>query len=483
MNLFRTKPISFGESGLKRALGPVDLTLMGIGCIVGAGIFVFTGQAAALHAGPAIVLSFAITGIACGFSALCYAELAASIGGCGSAYGYGYASLGEIVGWIIGWDLILEYGLGVASVAAGWSGYVSDALKSVDIHIPYALTHASGVCTSGAAGQCGTVNILAIGIIVVLGILLSVGVKESLRLNAVMVAVKLVALLLFIGLALTSVKPALWQPFIPPVGTNPAGHAAYGFNGIMTGAAVIFFAYIGFDSLSTAAEETRNPQRNVPIGIISAMIVCTILYMVVSLLLTGIVPYRSLTGNSPVSHALLDIGYTWGAAAVAVGAIAGLSTVLLVLFFGITRIIFAISRDGLLPKTLGAVNRKTRTPVRVIVALSIVLSIIAGFVPLESLVKVVNIGTLMAFTVVCVGVIVLRYTKPDMPRPFRVPLAPWLPGLGAVINIYIAAHLPAASWIVFLIWLLIGLCIYFLYSYRHSALHRPRKPAAELNEP
>ncbi|HET7307415.1 MAG TPA: amino acid permease [Gammaproteobacteria bacterium] len=481
MNLFRTKPIRpTDEAGLRRVLGPVDLTLMGIGCIVGAGIFVFTGQAAALHAGPAIVISFAITGVACGFSALSYAELASSIGGCGSAYGYGYAALGEIVGWIIGWDLILEYGLGVATVAAGWSGYVSDALASIGVNIPYEWTHAPGVCTTGAVQQCGSANLLAIGVILALGLLLAAGAKESLRLNAVMVAVKLAALLLFIGLALTRVDPAFWHPFIPPVGLNPAGHTAYGWNGIVSGAAVIFFAYIGFDSLSTAAEETRNPQRNVPIGIISAMVICTALYMVVSLLLTGIVPFRTLTGNSPVSGALLAIGYNWGAAAVAVGAIAGLSTVLLVLFFGITRIIFAMSRDGLLPTIFAAVNEKTRAPVRVIAVLAVVVSALAGFLPLKSLVKVVNIGTLMAFTVVCLGVIVLRYRNPDMPRPFRVPLAPVLPAVGAAINIYIAAHLPGVSWVAFVIWLVIGLCVYFLYSHKHSLLHQPRTAAAEL---
>ncbi|HET6725834.1 MAG TPA: amino acid permease [Gammaproteobacteria bacterium] len=496
MNLFRTKPIDANAAtGLRKVLGPVDLTLMGIGCIIGAGIFVLTGQAAALHAGPAIVISFGITGLACAFSALSYAELASSIGGCGSAYGYGYASLGEIIGWIIGWDLLLEYGLGVATVAVGWSGYVSDAIKSIGFTIPYGWTHAPGVCAPiqpatnvmmtqpldnvvQTAQQCGGVNAPAIIIILLLAVLLAVGVKESARFNAVMVGIKLLALLLFIALAVTKLNPDFWHPFIPPVGPNPLGHTAYGWGGIMSGAAVIFFAYIGFDSVATAAEETKNPQRNVPIGILSSLVVCTVLYMIVSALLTGIVPFKTLNVASPVAKAILDIGYNWGAAAVAIGAIAGLSTVMLVLFFGLTRILLAMSRDGLLPNAAARVSKKTGTPVRIIFILGVILAAIAGFTPIDILATLVNIGTLAAFTVVCVGVIVLRYKKPDMPRPFKTPLTPLLPALGALINIYIAAHLPGRTWIAFVVWLVIGLCVYFLYSYKHSELHEPAKDAA-----
>lgn len=492
MNLFRTKPVDASAStGLRKVLGSVDLTLMGIGCIIGAGIFVLTGQAAALHAGPAIVLSFAITGIACAFSALSYAELASSIGGCGSAYGYGYASLGEIIGWIIGWDLILEYGLGVATVSVGWSGYVTDALKSIGLSMPYAWSHAPGVCAPiepatnpmmggvmQTAQQCGVVNVPSIVIILLLAVLLAVGVKESARFNAVMVGIKLLALFLFIGLALTKVNPDFWHPFIPPVGLNPLGQTAYGWGGIMSGAALIFFAYIGFDSVSTAAEETRNPQRNVPIGILTSLVICTVLYMIVSLLLTGIVPFKTLNVASPVAKAVLDIGYNWGAAAVAVGAIAGLSTVMLVLFFGITRVFLAMSRDGLLPNVFARVHPRTQTPVRIIMILGVILAAIAGFTPIDVLATLVNIGTLAAFTVVCLGVIVLRYKSPGMTRPFRVPYGPILPAIGAIINVYIAAHLPGRTWIAFVVWLVIGLIVYFLYSYRHSALNTQTRESA-----
>ncbi|HEX6549448.1 MAG TPA: amino acid permease, partial [Gammaproteobacteria bacterium] len=437
---------------------------------IGAGIFVLTGQAAALHAGPAIVLSFVIAGIACAFSALSYAELASTIGGCGSAYGYGYATLGEIVGWIIGWDLILEYGIGVSTVAVGWGGYMANALTAVGIHIPFAYSNAIGVVDPSNPALHGIVNIPAILIVAVVTTLLCIGTKLSARFNGVMVGIKLIVLLLFIGVAIFFIKPELWHPFIPPVGKNPLGNEAYGWGGVMTGAATIFFAYIGFDSVSTAAEETRNPQRNVPIGIISSLVICTLLYIAVSGLLTGIVPYTDLNTPSPVSDALIKIGLKSMAGITAVGAIAGLTTVILVLFFGLTRIFLAMSRDGLLPKVFSAVNPKTGTPVRIIIASGALMALIAGFFPIDVLAKLVNMGTLGAFTVVCAGVIWLRYTHPDLPRPFRTPFSPLFPALGVVFCLALMLSLPLLTWEAFAIWLVIGLIVYGFYGYRNSAL-------------
>lgn len=472
MNLFRTKPVvDEGEkSGLRKVLGPIDLTLMGIGCIIGAGIFVLTGQAAALHAGPAIVLSFVIAGIACAFSALSYAELASTIGGCGSAYGYGYATLGEIVGWVIGWDLILEYGIGVSTVAVGWGGYMSNALAAVGINIPFALSNAIGVVDPANPALHGIVNIPAILIVALVTTLLCIGTKLSARFNGVMVGIKLLVLLLFIAVAIFYIKPELWHPFIPPVGKNPVGNEAYGWSGVITGAATIFFAYIGFDSVSTAAEETRNPQRNVPIGIISSLVICTALYIAVSGLLTGIVPFTALNTPSPVSDALIKIGLKSMAGVTAVGAIAGLTTVILVLFFGLTRIFLAMSRDGLLPAVFSAVNSRTGTPVRIIIASGVLMALIAGFFPIDVLAKLVNMGTLGAFTVVCLGVIWLRYARPDLPRPFKTPLNPLFPALGAGSCLMLMLFLPALTWIAFGIWLIIGLVVYTIYGYRNSAL-------------
>ncbi len=473
MDLFRTKAIDQNESrsGLRQVLGPIDLTLMGIGCIIGAGIFVLTGQAAALHAGPAIVLSFVLAGTACAFAALSYAELASTIGGCGSAYGYGYATLGEIIGWIIGWDLILEYGIGVSTVAVGWGGYMSNALTAVGIHIPFQYSNAVGVVDPSNPAVHGIVNIPAIAIVAAVTALLCIGTKLSARFNGVMVGVKLVVLLLFVAVASFFIKPELWHPFIPPAGKNPLGHDAYGWGGVLTGAATIFFAYIGFDSVSTAAEETKNPQRNVPIGIISSLIICTVLYIVVSGVLTGIVPYTDLNTASPVSDALIRIGQKSMAGITAVGALAGLTTVILVLFFGLTRIFLAMSRDGLLPKAFATVNPKTGTPVRVIVASGTLMALIAGFFNIDVLAKLVNMGTLGAFTVVCAGVIWLRYSHPHLHRPFKTPFAPLFPALGVFFCVLLMLNLPLLTWEAFAIWLVIGLVVYFSYSYKNSELN------------
>lgn len=454
MKLFRTKPIVSGPvkgAGLKKVLGAYDLILLGIGAIIGAGIFVLTGIAAANYAGPAVILSFVVAGTAVAFAALSYAELAASIGGAGSAYSYGYASLGEIVAWVIGWMLILEYSVAIAAVSVGWSGYVNNILAAMEIPLPEVLAKAPD---SG-----GWINLPAVLIILALGSLLATGAKVSAQFNAIIVFVKVAAILLFIGVALFHIDTSHWTPFMP-----------FGWEGVINGAASIFFAYIGFDAVSTAAEETRNPEKDLPIGILGSLAICTLLYMVVAALLTGIVPYPSLDVPSPVSSALLQVGAEWASGIVAIGAIAGLTTVMLVLYFGLTRVLFAISRDGLLPPFFSYVNQKTGSPVWVIVLAGLVMASIAGFAPLNDIVELTNIGTLGAFSIVCAGAAVLRYTRPDLHRPFRTPFSPLVPILGIISCAYLMISLGPNTWILFSLWLTVGLIVYFTYSYRHSNL-------------
>lgn len=454
MNLFRTKAIGtdvHGETSLLRTLGAGDLVLLGIGAIIGAGVFVLTGVAAATQAGPALVLSFVLAGFACVFAGLCYAELAAAVGGCGSAYGYAYAALGEIIAWIIGWALVLEYGMAVSAVAVGWSGYFNNALSAAGIELPAALLSAPG------AGSGGIVNLPAMLIILLLGVLLAFGVRNSARFNAAIVFIKLTAIAIFIFIALGNVNPDNWSPFMP-----------FGWEGVVQGAALIFFAYIGFDAVSTAAEETREPQRNMPIGIIASLAICTLIYMVVAGLLTGIAPYQTLNTPSPVSEALLNLGYRWGGAIVAAGAIAGLTSVMLVMYYGLSRVLFAMSRDALLPQRFATVHPRTRTPIFVIVLIGIVAACVAGFAPIAAIAELVNIGTLFAFVVVCVGVLVLRKTRPDLHRPFRVPFSPIFPLLGVAACVYLMLNLALVTWQYFVIWMAIGLLIYGGYSVRNS---------------
>jgi basic amino acid/polyamine antiporter, APA family len=453
--LLRTKAINadhtVGGVTLRRVLGPVDLTLLGIGAIIGAGIFVLTGIAAATQAGPAIILSYLVAGTACTFSALAYAELAAAIGGCGSAYGYSYAGLGEIVAWIIGWDLILEYGVATSAVAIGWSGYMSNALAAAGLSLPAVLQK--------GPWEGGLLNLPAALIVLALAVLLVAGVRESVRVNAAMVLVKLFAIAVFIAVAVSHVNPANWSPFMP-----------FGWGGVMGGAAMIFFAYIGFDAVSTAAEEARNPQRDLPIGILVSLAVCTLIYILVAGLLTAVVAYPSLNVGSPVADVMLRLGYPWAAGVIAAGAIAGLTTVMLVLYYGLTRIFLAMSRDGLLPPVFASLNRHTATPVRVILAAGLVMAAIAGLTPIGDVAELVNIGTLAAFFLVCLGVVLLRYTHPDLPRPFRTPFTPLIPLLGAACCLYLAAQLPWVTWMRFVLWLVLGLVLYFGYSRHHSAL-------------
>jgi basic amino acid/polyamine antiporter, APA family len=460
MNLFKTKPIetllketSKKGTGLKKVLGPLDLTFLGIGGIIGTGIFVLTGVTAAEHAGPALVISFILAGIACIFAGLCYAEFASSVPVSGSAYTYSYAALGEIFAWIIGWDLILEYGLAASAVAAGWSGYFQGLLSGFGIHLPTFLTSAWNP-------HKGTyIDLPAILIVLFITFLLSRGVKESARLNNIIVFIKLMVVLLFIAVGIWFVKPANWSPFMP-----------FGFQGVATGAATVFFAYIGFDAVSTAAEEVRRPQRDLPLGMIVSLLICTVLYIVVSGILTGMVPYHMLDVKNPVAFAMQFVHQDWVAGFISLGAISGITTVLLVMMYGQTRIFFAMSRDGLLPKSFSSIHPKFQTPYGSTWLTGILASIIGGLVPLDVLADLVSIGTLAAFFLVSIGIIVLRKTRPDMPRAFRVPFVPVVPILSALSCLYLMIQLRAITWKAFLIWFAIGLVVYISYGRTHSNL-------------
>lgn len=465
MNIFRTKGIevlkdSAEEKSLKKSLGATDLILLGIGCIIGTGIFVLTGVAAAKYAGPGIMLSFVISGLACAFAALAYAELAAIVPIAGSAYTYSYATLGEIIAWIVGWNLILEYSVGSSAVAAGWSGYMVGLLKSGGIELPKALT--------AVPADGGIVNLPAMLISFFLSILLVRGTKESVTLNKILVVVKLIAVFVFLALAGPKVNPANWSPLMP-----------YGFSGVAAGAAIIFFAYIGFDAVATAAEECKNPKRDLPIGIIGSLVVCTALYIVVAGVLTGVVPYQDLNNAEPVAYALRAIGYNFGSALVGTGAIAGITTVLLVLMYGQTRIFFAMSRDGLIPASICKVHPKYGTPHVITIAAGIAVALIAGFTPIGIIAELTNIGTLFAFVVAAIGVLVLRHTQPDIPRPFKCPAVSIIAPLAVLSCGYLMFNLPAETWIRFGLWSAIGFIVYFIYSYRNSVLNRAKTVKAQ----
>lgn len=453
MNIFRTKVTlhTHEGSGLKRCLSAFDLILIGIGAIIGAGIFVLTGIAAATTAGPAIILSFAVAGLACLFAALSYAELSTSIGGSGGAYGYAYAGLGEIVAWIIGWDLILEYGVGASAIAIGWSGYVNDALHSIGLSIP------SNLYKSYAEG--GFVNLPAMLIILILSAVLIIGVKQSARFNTIIVFIKLTTIGLFIAVSVKAVNPIHWQPFMP-----------FGWQGIVGGAALVFFAFIGFDAVATAAEEAKDPQKDLSLGIIGSLSLCTLIYIIVAGLLTGIAKYTTLNTRSPVADAIFSLGHKFLADLIALGAIAGLTSGMLIFLFGMTRVFYSMAKDGLLPLQLANVHPKTHTPVKIILFSGIIMSLIAGFVPLREVAELVNIGTLAAFVIVCTCVIFLRYKRPDLHRPFKTPFSPFVPLLGIVSCGYLMISLPTITWLRFIAWMIIGLILYFVYGYSHSLL-------------
>ncbi|ASA21764.1 amino acid permease [Paenibacillus donghaensis] len=459
MDLFRKKQLSSTAaatgSTLNKTLGALDLTMLGVGAIIGTGIFVMTGVAAAEHAGPALVISFIIAGFACVLSALCYSEFASTLPVSGSAYAYSYVAFGELLAWVLGWDLVLEYGVAAAAVSSGWSGYFQGLLEGLGIHLPTALSGAYN------ADKGTIINLPAVVIIVLISYLLTRGIKETARFNSIMVVIKLSVVVLFIVTGVFYVKPDNWTPFMP-----------FGFNGIVNGAATVFFAYIGFDAISTAAEEVKRPQRDLPIGIISSLAVCTVLYIVVSLVLTGIVPFQNLNVSDPVSFALRYVDQNMIAGLISVGAIAGMTTVLLVLLFGQTRLLFAISRDGLLPQALSKINAKTQTPVRSTWMVGGIIAVFTGFIPLDRLANLTSIGTLFAFLVVSLGVIALRRTHPTLKRGFTVPWVPLIPLLSAATCGYLMYYLGRETWIGFFIWMAIGLLIYFLYGYRSSNLNK-----------
>ena len=471
--LFRTKPLSElladttkeGHS-LKKTLRVWDLIALGIGCIIGVGIFVMPGVEAATHAGPGIILSFAIAGLACACSALCYAELAAMIPVAGSAYTYGYATLGELPAWIIGWDLLLEYMVAACLVSIGWSAYFvnlfNNLLRPWGAALPVSVTNAPldwsdqlhRFVSTGAV-----INIPAIAIIALLCALLIRGIKESSRINLIIVIIKVIVILFFIVLAVWYVKPSNWQPFMP-----------FGFGGVMTAAAIVFLAFVGFDAVSTAAEEAVNPQRDMPIAIMASLAVATILYMSVSAIMTGVVPYQKLGVPDPVALVLNELHMPWASIIVSLGAIAGITSVLLVLLVGQPRILFAMSRDGLLPPMLSRVHKRFKTPHTTTIFTALVVAVGSALLPIRVVAELCSIGTLFAFFIVCCGVIVLRLSRKDIHRPFKVPLFPWLPGAGALLCAYLMINLPKTAWERFVIWLIIGLAIFFLYGRKHSRL-------------
>ena len=485
MSLFATKPIepaSARESGqpMRRVLGAVDLTLLGIGAIIGTGIFVLTGQAAAAHSGPAVVLSMIVAGVASALAAICYAEFASSVPVAGSAYTYGYATLGELVAWVIGWDLVLEYALGAATVAVGWSGYVVSLLEDFGMPFPPLLSAAPGTAVVLADGTTVTalVNLPAIIISALATWLLIIGIRESARVNAVIVVIKVAVVLLIIGLGGMFVSTANWRPFIPD---NTGVFGEYGWSGILRGAGVIFFAYIGFDAVSTAAQESRNPQRDMPRGIIGSLVICTVLYVLVSGVMVGLVPYQQLGVPAPMAAAVdaarvQASGTAWQPMldlmplVVKLGAILGLSSTIIVQMMAQPRIFFAMSRDGLLPAWASRIHPTYRTPhVTTLITGGIVI-LASGFTSIGVLGELVSIGTLFAFVIVSVGVIVLRKTRPDLERPFRTPFVPVLPIASALVSLALMLALPWPTWERLFLWMALGLVIYFAYGRTHSKL-------------
>jgi APA family basic amino acid/polyamine antiporter len=472
------------EHSLRRALSAVNLTTLGIGAIIGAGIFVLTGQAAAQYAGPGIAISFVLAGLACAFAGFCYAEFAAMIPIAGSAYTYGYATLGELFAWIIGWDLILEYLFAASTVAVGWSGYVVSFLRDVGITIPGAFTSAPfeheapadagwnvwRLFTEGWTQTGAVLNVPAMIIVGIVTVLLVIGIRESARFNNAVVAIKLTVIGLFIAAGISYVNRANWTPFIPPA----AGPGQFGWDGILRAAGVIFFAYIGFDAVSTAAQEAKNPKRDMPIGILASLAICTVLYITVALILTGIVHYSQLNVPDPIAVGIdaLGAGMAWLRPIVKIGAIAGLSSVILVMMLGQPRVFFTMSKDGLLPPAFSEVHPRFRTPWLATLLTGTVAAVVAGLFPIGLLGELVSIGTLLAFVIVCAGVLVLRITDPDVPRPFRTPGYPLVPLLGIVACGYLMYGLPPDTWARLIIWMAAGLVLYFAYGRRHSKVQR-----------
>jgi APA family basic amino acid/polyamine antiporter len=506
LNLLMEEASESGEHSLKRALGPLNLITLGIGAIIGAGIFVLTGSAAAQYAGPGIVLAFVLAGVACAFAGLCYSEFASLIPIAGSAYTYGYATLGELFAWIIGWDLILEYAFGAATVASGWSGYLVSFLQDFGIHITPKLIatpgtdlvlynnrwevlskvmptlQAHGVDPASLPHEHGVFNLVAFLAICIVTTILVIGIQESANFNSAIVIIKVAIVLIFIAIAGNfalknpAVLKANWHPFIPP---NLGEFGKYGWSGIARAAGVIFFAYIGFDAVSTAAQEAKNPQKDMPIGILGSLAICTVLYIVVSGLLTGIVPYTALNVPDPVAVGIDATGVRWGSFLVKLGAIAGLGSVMLVMLLGQSRVFYSMSRDGLLPKWAGTVHPRFRTPYISSITVGIFVAIFASLIPIGILGELVSIGTLLAFIIVCAGVWVLRVKRPDLHRPFKTPWVPFVPIMGILVSFLLMASLPGDTWLRLIIWLIIGMAIYFTYGRHHSRVQM----AAAANKP
>jgi APA family basic amino acid/polyamine antiporter len=490
VSLFRTKPLTndlhvdAGEPSddgqlqnpsLRRALSARQLVMLGIGAVIGAGIFVMTGQAAANHAGPAIILSFVFAGFACALAGLCYAEFSSMLPVSGSAYSYAYATLGEVVAWFIGWMLVLEYLVAVATVAVGWGGYFNGLLQSignfagVNLSLPDSLSMAPLVFADHQLHMTsGIINIPAILIVGLIAALCYRGISQSAFVNSIIVAIKLTVIGLFLIFAIPHVQPANWHPFIPPA----AGPGKFGMDGVIRGATVVFFAYIGFDAVSTAASEAKNPQRDMPIGILGSLVLCTLLYIAVSGVLTGILPYLQLGTPKPVATALEAYpDLKWLKVLVEIGAIAGLSSVILVMMIGQTRVFYAMSHDGLIGKMFGRVHPRFHTPYLGTIFVGVLAAALAGFLPLGVLGDLVSMGTLLAFATVCIGVLVLRYTKPDLKRPFRVPFAWIICPAGALACLYLFFRAFQDNWKWMSVWIVVGFLIYFGYSRRHSVLH------------
>ncbi|HYX67759.1 MAG TPA: amino acid permease [Terriglobales bacterium] len=507
-NLLATKPLDMlmseaqesGEHSLKRALGPVNLITLGIGAIIGAGIFVLTGQAAAQYAGPAIILSYVLAGLGCAFAGLCYAEFASLIPIAGSAYTYGYATLGEIFAWIIGWDLILEYAFGAATVASGWSSTLVAFLQDYGVNLPPQICDVPGAKWSMVDGRWApdttfamdqlaratqhvttTFNLVAFLAIIAVTILLIVGIRESANFNTTVVFIKLIAVITFIIVAGAFVlkHPEVahpnWQTFLPP---NEGRFGAYGWSGVLRAAGVVFFAYIGFDAVSTAAQEAKNPQKDMPVGILGSLLICTILYLLVSGILTATVHYTRLNIGAPVSLAIRETGIKWGSYVVNAGALAGLSTVMLVMLLGQSRVFYSMAKDGLLWKWAGEIHPRFRTPWKSTAITGVCVATIGSLVPIGSLGQMVSIGTLMAFVIVCAGVWVMRRRRPELKRPFKTPWVPFVPIMGIVISLAMMLGLNGVTWLRLVVWLIIGMVIYFGYGRRHSRVQAAQKAAS-----